>query len=268
MTFNIRYGTADDGDNRWERRKGLLVRTITAFDPDVLGVQEALASQVDELREALGGYEFVGVGRDDGKREGEFAGMYVKAGRFEKLAAGDFWLSETPDTPGSKGWDASLPRAASWARLRDRRSGQTTLFLNAHFDHLGRKARLESAKLLRRKADELRDNAAAVVVLGDFNATEDDEPYAALVGREGDAMRLVDSYRAARPARGPDEATFHGFTGKQVGSRIDWVLHSRELRTVSCEIVREPEGRPQASDHFAVAAVLAPGVAGRPAERP
>jgi endonuclease/exonuclease/phosphatase family metal-dependent hydrolase len=261
MTFNIRYGTADDGENRWERRKGLVVATIAKADPDVLGVQEALASQVDELREALPAYEFVGAGRDDGKRQGEFAGIYFKAERFEKLAAGDFWLSETPGQPGSEGWDASLPRVSTWARLRDRRSGATTLFLNTHFDHRGPRARLESATLLRRKAAELRGDAGAVVVMGDFNATEDDEPYAALVGEAPDAVPLVDSYRAAHPERAADEATFHGFTGKRTGSRIDWVLHSPELRTTLCEIVREPEGRPQASDHFAVLAVLAPSSA-------
>jgi endonuclease/exonuclease/phosphatase family metal-dependent hydrolase len=262
-SFNIRYGTADDGENRWEKRKDLVVRTIRKLDPDLLGVQEALAFQVDELKAAFPAYEFVGAGRDDGKRGGEFAGIYYRKDRFESLAAGHVWLSETPDQPGSRGWDASLPRVATWTRLRDLRTGGPLFVINAHFDHRGPRARVESAKLMRRTIAELHDGAP-VVVTGDFNATEDDEPYPALCGKAGDAVRLVDSYRALHPERAADEATFNGFSGDRVGSRIDWILHSPALRTVAAEIGYERDGDRYPSDHYPVSAVLAYGRPNRP----
>ena len=259
-SFNIRYGTADDGENRWERRKDFVVRTIRKMDPDLLGVQEALAFQVDELRAALPAYGFVGVGRDDGKRAGEFAGIYYRKERFEELAAGHVWLSEQPDQPGSRGWDASLPRVASWVRLRDLRTGKPVFCINAHFDHRGPRARVESAKLMRRKIEELHEGAP-VVVTGDFNATEDDEPYAALRGEAGTPLHLIDTYRAIHSERRPDEATFNGFTGERKGSRIDWVLHSTDMHSVAAEIVYDQEEGRYPSDHFPVSAVIAFGPA-------
>ena len=262
-SFNIRYGTADDGENRWEKRKDLVVGTIRKLDPDLLGVQEALAFQVDELKAVLPAYDFVGVGRDDGRRAGEFAGIYYRKDRFEQLAVGHIWLSETPDQPGSRGWDASLPRVATWVRLRDLRTARPLFVINAHFDHRGPRARVESAKLMRRTIEELHEGAP-VIVTGDFNATEDDEPYAALRGAAGDAQRLLDTYRAAHPERRPDEATFNGFTGNRTGSRIDWILHSGDLRTVAAEISYERDGERYPSDHYPVSAVLAYEAPDRP----
>src|SRR6478735_1787061 len=120
MSFNIRYGTARDGDNHWDKRKDFLATTITAFDPDLLGTQETLAFQRDFLTEKLKGHAAFGAGRDDGKDRGEMAALFYRTARFEKLAGGHFWLSETPDRVGSKGWDAALPRIASWVKLKDR----------------------------------------------------------------------------------------------------------------------------------------------------
>jgi endonuclease/exonuclease/phosphatase family metal-dependent hydrolase len=110
MSVNVRYGTAPDGANVWANRRELLMRTIRAFDPDLLGAQEALAFQCDELRRELSGHAFVGVGRDDGKLKGEFSPIFYRADRFEWIDSGQFWLSESPDVPGSKSWDSALPR--------------------------------------------------------------------------------------------------------------------------------------------------------------
>src|SRR3954453_19665447 len=120
MSFNIRYGTAKDGENAWEKRKEFLAETVAAFDPDLLGTQETLAFQRDFLAAKLAGYGVFAAGRDDGKEAGEMAALFYREARFEKLAGGHFWLSETPDVPGSKGWDAALPRVATWVKLRDR----------------------------------------------------------------------------------------------------------------------------------------------------
>src|SRR5262249_5662788 len=149
MSFNIRFGTAKDGDNHWDLRKELLIETIRAFDPDLLGTQETLGSQRDFIAAKLMTYDFLGVGRDDGREQGEMRARYYKRDRFENLDGGHFWLSEPPDTIGSKNWDSSLPRMVTWVKLRDRRDekGAPILFFNTHFDHMGKTARLESARL-------------------------------------------------------------------------------------------------------------------------
>lgn len=261
MCFNVRYGSANDLDNRWELRKDLLVQTIVSADPDILGVQEAEAGQADELRERLRGYGFVGAGRADGKRRGEFCALYFKTDRLEPLAEGHFWLSPTPDVPGSKGWDADLPRMASWARLKDAEAGgEPVLVLNTHWDYVGSVARRESARLIRRKIREL--NGGPAVVMGDLNTTEDTESFEALTRAvdtdEGEGagqsdLALLDSYRQCHPDRTTEEATYHGFSGGVHGSRIDFILHTPDLKAVGAEIDRRRgAGGRYPSDHYPI----------------
>lgn len=255
-TFNIRYDTPKDGEDQWSKRTGLVYRTIERMDPDLLGIQESLPSQFDDLKAALPAYEFFGAGRVDGKREGEFVPVAFKAKRFEKLAAGHFWLSDTPEKVGSRGWDAALPRMVTWVRLKDRGDGRLILFVNTHFDHKGAKARAESSKLLRAWLEKNRDGVP-VVITGDFNATEDQPPYATLVDKSAPAAaRLTDSYRAAHPERGEGETTFHGFKGGRSGNRIDWILHSPDFKAVSCDVVHDADGTRYPSDHYPVVAEL------------
>jgi endonuclease/exonuclease/phosphatase family metal-dependent hydrolase len=265
MSYNLRYGSARDGENRWELRKAMLFQTIRDFGPDLLGVQEAEAGQVDELSEQLKGYAHEGVGRDDGKRKGEYSALFYKADRFEKLDGGTFWLSPTPEQVGSKGWDAALPRVATWVRLRDKSAGadaKPLLYVNTHWDHMGKTARLESAKLIRKKIPELNRDGGPVIVTGDFNTTEDDAPYKAMVqavgaGDEaGGGPKLIDSFREVHPERQAEEASFHAFKGGTNGSRIDYILHTPELKATAAEIVRTHEGNRYPSDHYPVTAVL------------
>jgi endonuclease/exonuclease/phosphatase family metal-dependent hydrolase len=253
MTFNIRYGTANDGEDRWEKRRDLLFATIEAFKPDLLGTQEVLAFQADELKKRLAGYGFVGAGRDDGKQKGEMAPIYFRTDRFEKLGEGHFWLSETPDKPGSKGWDAALPRVASWVKLRDKATKRELTYLNTHFDHRGRKSRLESAKLIRKQLGTLASDSP-VVVTGDFNSGEGSEPYEALV--DGNNPKLIDAYREVHPTRAKDEGTFHGFKGGRTAARIDWVLHTGQLAATAAAIDHTSRAGRYPSDHFPVTAVL------------
>ena len=258
MSFNIRYGTANDGDNAWPNRRELLFKTIEAFDPDLLGIQEALASQCDELRERMRGHAFVGTGRDDGKRKGEFSAILFRSDRFEKVDDGQFWLSETPEVPGSKGWDADIARIATWVRLRDRAAPQGTpplLVMNTHFDHRGANARLESAKLIVRKLAELQPKGP-VVLMGDLNTDEESAPYLHLVEQRAAGPRLMDGYRALHPERAKEEATFNGFKGTRVGNRIDYILHTPEFAAVEATIDRTAEGERYPSDHYPVTAVL------------
>lgn len=253
MSFNVRYGTARDGDNHWDKRKDFLAATVTAFDPDLLGTQETLAFQRDFLAEKLKTHTAFGAGRDDGQGRGEMAALFYRTARFEKLDGGNFWLSETPEKVGSKGWDAALPRLATWVKLKDRTAGGTVLFLNTHFDHIGKKARHESAKLIRTKVAEL-GAGCRVVVTGDFNAGEGTEPYQALFD---DAGPLRDTVRIRHPQRGKLEGTFNGFDAKATGGpRIDWIGVGREWQVHDAGIDRTVKDGRTPSDHFPVTAVL------------
>lgn len=262
MTYNIRYGAAQDGENHWDKRKEFLIETIKAFDPDLLGTQETLGFQRDYLAEKLGAYDALGVGRDDGGEKGEMTALYYKRDRFEKLAGGHFWLSENPDQPGSKSWDTSLTRMATWVKLRDRRQprAKPLVFFNTHFDHRGEQARLESARLLRRRAMEAGAQSR-VIVTGDFNAGEDSPPYRAFFGVDDHAPSpLRDAYRVIHPARAAEEGTFSGFkAGAVSGARIDWIGVSREWQVLTAAIDRTERAGRTPSDHFAVSAILRPG---------
>lgn len=259
MSFNIRYGTAADGENHWDQRREFLLETITRYSPDLLGTQETLGFQRDVLAKHLRDHEVLGVGRDDGRERGEMMAVYWRRDRLEKLDSGHFWLSETPDEVGSKSWDSSLPRMVTWVRLRDKRrpAASPLLFLNTHFDHRGETARLESARLLRRRVAELGEGCS-IVVTGDFNCDEDSPPYKALFDdRDGTSSPLLDAFRAATPDKGPREGTFSGFRADSVeGPRIDWIGVSRDWKIVTAEIDRTSRDGRTPSDHFPVTAIL------------
>lgn len=260
MSYNIRFGTAQDGENHWDLRKDFLVETIRAFDPDLLGTQETLGFQRDFLAKKLPGYGVLGVGRTDGKESGEMMALYYKTSRFEKLDGGHFWYSETPEVAGSKGWDTSLSRMTTWVKLRDRQapSAPPIVFANTHFDHRGAEARLQSARLLRSKLAELADGGS-IVVTGDFNAGENSPPYRALFGdsADGETSPVKDAFRVAHPTPGPEEGTFSGFDSKQTkGARIDWIGASDDWKVLSCEIDRTSKDGRTPSDHFAITAEL------------
>lgn len=263
MSFNIRYATAPDGENAWEHRRDLLLETIEAANPDLLGTQECLQVQAEFLRAGLPGMGFVGVGRDDGRQAGEMCAIFYRAERFEKLDEGHFWLSETPEAAGSKSWDAALTRIASWVRLRDRANGRAFVFIDTHFDHEGAVARRESAGLLARKAQEIAGDLP-VLLTGDFNADADplaDGPYRILLGVGGPAgpesMRFADTYRTAHPRREKGEGTFCAFTGDTSGARIDWILASIGWKQLEASIDRTQRAGRYPSDHFPVTAVVA-----------
>lgn len=256
MTFNLRYATAPDGENVWDNRKDVLLETVRAFRPDLLGTQEVLALQADFLAENLKDYTLVGVGRDDGKRRGEFSAVMFKSSRFEPIASGTFWLSETPDLPGSKSWDSALPRIATWVKLRDRTHGGTEIcYLNTHWDHRGNQARVESAKIIRRWISEHAQNMPTIMT-GDLNITEDHEGYRTLVSSEAPAPQLRDVFRQVHPQPGPEEATFHNFAGGRRGRRIDFIFASPDFTAVEAAVDHMNRDGRYPSDHYPVTAVL------------
>ena len=258
MSFNIRYNNPADGVNRWDNRKDFVAEAIQAFDPDLLGTQEVLAGQRDDLKARLPGYTVVAAGRDDGKERGEMSAVFYKTQRFEHVESGHFWLSETPEKPGSKSWDSSLPRMVTWVKLKDRQQSgaKPILFLNTHFDHRGDTARVESAKLIREKMSTL-GQGSRVVLTGDFNASEGSKPYQMLFGEiEGTPSPVIDTYRTAHPKPFESEGTFSAFTAMALGSRIDWIAASRDWTVTAAAIDRTAREGRSPSDHFPVTAVL------------
>lgn len=256
MSFNVRYATAPDGENSWDKRTELFFETIERFGPDLIGFQEVLAVQYDAIAERMKGHAFSGVAREDGKRKGEFSSIGYRRSRFMALDTGTFWLSEQPAVAGSKSWDAALPRICSWVRLRETATGREFVFANTHFDHRGVTARREAARVL---SEHLGPIAAGVpaILTGDFNITEDNPAYAALVRPPQPGwIRWIDSYRALNPERRPDEASFSNFKGTVQGSRIDFVFHTAHFRATAAAIDRFSRDGRYPSDHYPVTAVL------------
>jgi endonuclease/exonuclease/phosphatase family metal-dependent hydrolase len=201
-------------------------------------------------------YAFCGVAREDGKRKGEWALIGFRKDRFTEIARGDFWLSEQPETIGSKSWDAALPRICSWVRLRETASKREFLFANTHFDHKGNVARREASKLISRRLPEIAAGLPAILA-GDFNITETNSAYTTLVKPDAPkAIRWIDSYREVHPQRTPDELSAHAFKGGTVGARIDFIFHSADFKATASDIDRSSRDGRFASDHYAVTAIL------------
>lgn len=251
MSFNLRYNTPNDGAHAWPERKELVATTIRFHRADVIGVQEALHDQMRDLEQTLPEHKWVGAGRDDGKTQGEYAAIFYRHARFELLESGSFWLSEKPEQAGSVGWDAAITRMVTWAKFRDLRSGKTFFHFNTHFDHLGQKAREESAKLLRARITALA-REAAVVLTGDFNATEASPVYKILVA-EAQPRRWLKNARtiSTLPHHGPDW-TFHGFGKAPERTTIDFIFVSEAVRVLRHAALYEYGEERYPSDHLPV----------------
>ena len=238
VSFNTRTPNPADLGNRWEKRKEWVAEFIRdALRPDVIGLQECHHGQAVWLAERLPEYDWVGVGRSDGREKGEMVPIFHRRDRLERLDACHFWLSETPEKPGSRSWLTSLPRMCTWARFQA--DGGETCVFNTHFDHVSGRARRKGAELIRSRAAEVK---VPTVVMGDFNAAPGSPPHAALLDGE---PHLRDA--------GADSnvGTFHNFTGKP-GSRIDWILTTPHWQNVTYAVDRtERDGR-YPSDHFPI----------------
>lgn len=254
MTFNIRLDTASDGPNAWPYRQDLVARTIAYFAPDIVGMQEVLLNQKRDLEAGLPGYAFAGVARDDGATEGEFSPLAWKTARWSALESGTFWLSPTPDVP-SKGWDAALPRIATWALLQDRRTGERVRVLNTHFDHVGEEARRESAAQIAAWAQRHRAAGEAVIVMGDFNAAPSSAPMQILADRNRSG--LADTRGIAQAAPFGPTGTFTGFDiARNAAEPIDHILVSDQFAVARHATITQQWGGRLPSDHYPVVADL------------
>jgi endonuclease/exonuclease/phosphatase family metal-dependent hydrolase len=249
MTFNIRYGTASDGENAWPQRRERLFGVIAAEQPDVLGLQEALRFQLDELHTRFPEFAEIGVGRDDGLTAGEYAAILYRTARLALDSSGTFWLSDTPEVPGSVSWGNHVTRICTWALLRDRRSGARFAVFNLHLDHESQPARERGAALVVQRMAGIAADLPTILT-GDFNAGEDN-PAVATVTRSG----MRDTFRALHPdARWV--GTFNAFTGDSTGPKIDYVFAGPRWEIIDAAIVRSRSGGRDASDHFPVTASL------------
>ena len=222
-TYNIRYKNADDSieGNAWSVRSKVLAEQINFYEPDVFGTQEVLYEQLEDLKRGLDKYDYIVVGRDDGKRAGEYSAIFYDKKRFTLLRNGHFWLSEHPDRPG-KGWDAACTRICTWGQFRDKTNGFKFYYFNLHMDHVGVVARREGAKLVISKIKDIAGTASPVILTGDFNVDQTNEIYRIF----SDSGILKDCYAFA-DRRFATNGTWNDFKSYQwTTHRIDHIFVS------------------------------------------
>jgi endonuclease/exonuclease/phosphatase family metal-dependent hydrolase len=251
MTFNVRYGTADDGENSWQYRKDNVFKEIKTLNPDLIGLQEALSFQIDEILKAIPDYSFAGVGRDDGKQAGEYSCILFRKERFRLDTTETFWFSDTPEIPGSKNWGNSITRICTWVKFTDKLTGKIFYHYNLHIDHLSQPSREKSTAFLVDKIGE-ENHFQFVIVTGDFNCG-DENPAVQKITSAG----FIDTYRFLHP-KNPNEGTFNDFKGITSGEKIDFIFVSKNFKTVDSEIIRTKVDGRYLSDHFPVTAKIIP----------
>ncbi|MFY9116140.1 MAG: endonuclease/exonuclease/phosphatase family protein [Bacteroidales bacterium] len=245
MSYNIRLSLVDDGDNHWNLRKEASVRMIKDLQPQVIGLQEPVNEQIVFLLDSLTQYGRVGVARDDGDTLGEFSAIFYLKDVYDILEGGTFWLSETPDIP-SFGWDAACKRVVTWGLLQNKKSGKAFYVFNTHFDHIGKTARLESARLLADRIQEICNDTWPVFLTGDFNASIDDPLFEPIKGLLHDARKEVPL---------SDSLTTYHAWGTYDGLPIDHIFY-RGTKAVSFRTVTESYGAPYVSDHYPILVVF------------
>ena len=248
MTFNIRLDVPSDSLNSWQYRKDNAAEMVRMNDVDILGMQEVLLNQMNDLKERLPQYTAIGVGREDGADKGEFSPIFYKKDRFSAIESGTFWVSETPELAGSKGWDASYIRVATWAILKEKATGKEIFAINTHLDNDGLVARKEGGNLLLKKAEEL-GKGLPIVLTGDFN----DTPQSEAIKNITDASKtnhLLDSKTIALKASGTDW-TFHNFGRLAESERplIDYIFVSKQIKVQDYVVLPDTLNGTFVSDH-------------------
>lgn len=255
MSYNIRVAV-DTGINSWDNRKEKVACMIRFHNADVIGLQEALKFQIEDLIRLIPEYSWTGVGRDDGKDKGEYSAILFKKGKFELLNSSTFWLSETPGSV-STGWDAALPRIATWALLKDKNTQKEFYHFNTHFDHIGVNARKNSAKLIIEKIKEITKSDSslsgktAVIVTGDFNSRPESDVYKIM------SEKLPDAKIISKHGHYGSSVSFNGF-GKSIedGNRIDYIFVNDKAAVDQHGIIGDTFEGNYPSDHMPVLAEI------------
>ncbi|MCH8823159.1 MAG: endonuclease/exonuclease/phosphatase family protein [Planctomycetes bacterium] len=265
MTFNIRYGTAKDGENAWSHRRKMVFNILRDHQPDVVGMQEVLEGQRRELLSVLPEYKSLGAGRFDGLLRGEFSPIFYRIQRLEILEQGQFWLSDTPKVPGSKSWGNGITRICTWARMRDRETDKSFYFYNTHLDHRSRPSQQRSAELIAQRIAARVYQNDPIILTGDFNAAEDTSTIRFIKGEIEKAFeesetpppspKLRDSFRVLHK-EATAVGTFNSFRGESSKAKIDYVFVSNEIKVLSAEIIHDNDEGRYPSDHFPVKATI------------
>tara|TARA_R110002050_G_scaffold274106_2_gene418387 strand:+ start:22390 stop:23232 length:843 start_codon:yes stop_codon:yes gene_type:complete len=246
MTYNIRYNNPEDGENVWSNRKEFVCQLIQFHEPDVFGLQEAMVDQVHDIAETLPQYSWVGVGRIDGKEEGEYSPVFFNAEKYKLLGSGNFWLANDCTKP-SFGWDAACIRVCTWTLLSENHSKQKFMVFNTHFDHVGDVAREESAKLVIEKIKEINTKNLPIILTGDFNLFDDSAPIKTI------KTELLDSKEiSAQKPYGP-EGTFNGFDfTNPLERRIDYIFVNDQVEVKKYAVLSDSKNLHYPSDHLPV----------------
>jgi len=254
MSFNIRYGTAEDGENNWNNRKGLVYDVIRQYSPDIIGLQEALRFQIDEIKKNIPGYKEIGEAREGGE-QGEYSAILYCTEQFSVNKSGTFWLSNTPHLP-SRHWGNACIRICTWGRFIDKHSGSAFYVYNTHLDHESQSSREKSVRLIVKRIQH-RKRANPFILTGDFNAGELNPAikYLTTKGNRGNTspIIMVDAFRALYPDEGK-VGTFNGFQGVKRGKKIDYIFVASKTKVLSASIVRMEQEGTYPSDHFPVVA--------------
>lgn len=292
MSFNLRYGTAQDDENSWKYRKDLMIEMLKKYHPDIIGSQEGLKFQFEYITSKMPEYQFFGVSRR-GTDEDEFSAIIYNSKTLKLIDGDNFWLSETPDVPGSQSWGSSLPRMVTWVLL-ETKEGKRFYHYNTHLDHRSEEARRKSAILIWRKVQRaalpVRElagqpalpvkqdgslpgksstNDLPVILTGDFNATNESFTWNIFTGKteyEGEKPDFIDSWNLANSTKGNAKLTYHGFKGEKAEEnwkertgqslvnrrRIDWILLKGKFRVNLAEIVTYNKDGRYPSDHYPV----------------
>lgn len=250
MSYNIRLALDSDGQNSWKNRKTDVLSLFNYYQPDVFGVQEALPEQINEIKNGVPKYQYVGVGRDDGRQKGEFSAIFYDHRKYKTLKSGTFWLSETPEKP-SKGWDAAYNRVCTYSLFKSKANGKKFWIFNLHFDHVGTIAREKSAELVLAKIKDFNKANLPVVLMGDFNLTPKTTPVLMI------KKQFQDSFEHSKNIHYGPAGTFTGFDVSKIPTdRIDYIF-THKFKVKSHRHINDR--RPNLlypSDHFPVFAEL------------
>ena len=246
VSYNIRYDNNWDIENSWEIRRSNIIQMLIKYSPSILGIQEGLLTQVQYIDSSLINYDYVGVGRDDGKNKGEFCAIYFDTTRYVLLKNSTFWLSETPDTI-SVGWDAALERICTYGLFKDRITKKEFWVFNTHFDHMGSIAREKSSGLILKRIKKINRQSLPVILMGDFNSIPNSPPIKEIITELSDALQI-----STEKLHGP-RGTFNGFNEDlPIEKRIDYIF-TKKLKVLSYRHINDRlENNRHISDHLPV----------------